>query len=443
MMVFLYRPSPQVPQPSSQAAMTCFNSSAFIISNSKKQMDSGLVDITWVFLLTLNMALNALLWSTSYQEVRQAHSRSEVEEMVNTSLECLDRSAERWPGNAEASELYAIFSKACLQSYEEKAPQEAQPVFSFASPPSIIEPQSSPESYAQSVNSQQQLPYLNPPQFGYVFDSPPESMNTYTFDPNYPPPHPTFRSNSIFENPATDSNGRRFSYFPPDFTQNNDVPGLADNTAQYNASPDPSLASSRDLQLSNQLPTPPESLPQGSIPNTQAGNMSSAAGMPPQMASLPSVVNGASAAAMQSNMSPPQKRNIPNPQPQRGPAYAAPRSTQPAPPQRPLPAVSSAADWFTPPPPFAAAYNFGSVNGSFFNDAMPTFGDGGPGSGLAMPTMPPGMDASQFSFLSGRQGSLSQSQQTELMTILENEGLGDMDAYLQGQPPMPDGQWYQ
>lgn len=62
----------------------------------------------------------------------------------------------------------------------------------------------------------QQAPYANPPQFNYVFDSPPEQMNNYAFDPNFPPPQPTFRSNSIFCNPASNEpTGRRFSYFPP------------------------------------------------------------------------------------------------------------------------------------------------------------------------------------------------------------------------------------
>ena len=71
MKIVLYRPSPQVPQPSPRAASICFESSSFVLQQSQKQIESGNVSITWVFLLALNSALNALLWATSYPEVRQ------------------------------------------------------------------------------------------------------------------------------------------------------------------------------------------------------------------------------------------------------------------------------------------------------------------------------------------------------------------------------------
>ncbi|PHH86536.1 hypothetical protein CDD83_10098 [Cordyceps sp. RAO-2017] len=273
--IALYRPSPQVPQPSPRAASICFESSAFVLDQTRKQVESGTMSITWVLLLTLNAALNALLWATSYPDVRLAHPREEVEELVNMSLLCLDRCAERWPGTAYTSQLYGIIAKACLQSYESVGTDSQGPVFSLASPPAVAEKQS-PDSFARAMNppsqqqpppppppqQQQQVPYLNPPQFGFVFDSPAESMNTYAFDPNFPP-HPTFRSNSIFCNPASESSGRRFSYFPPDFTQSGDA--AFEDSGMSTTTPEQALTSPSEHN-SNQLPTPPESVPTGGLP---------------------------------------------------------------------------------------------------------------------------------------------------------------------------------
>lgn len=87
MRIVLYRPSPR-------AAGFCFENSTIVLNHLRKQMESGVVSITWVFLLTLNTTLNAL-WATSYAEVRQAQPRDDVEELVNMSLLCLERCAER------------------------------------------------------------------------------------------------------------------------------------------------------------------------------------------------------------------------------------------------------------------------------------------------------------------------------------------------------------
>jgi len=79
MRIVMYRPSPQVPKPSPQAANICFESAAYVLKQSQKQIEGGNVSITWLFLLTLNAALNAILWSTSYLEVRRQHPKEEVE----------------------------------------------------------------------------------------------------------------------------------------------------------------------------------------------------------------------------------------------------------------------------------------------------------------------------------------------------------------------------
>ncbi|OAR00137.1 hypothetical protein LLEC1_07146, partial [Akanthomyces lecanii] len=195
--LFLYRPSPQVPKPSVGAAQICFDSAAFVLSLYKKQIDTSAADVTWMFLLNLSTALNTLLWSISYPDVRQAHGREEADKLINSGLDSLDSCSARWPGAAATAQLYTILSKACLQSYENG---QFNPLFSFASPSNGTD-MASPPMPSQGADGQSQLQFLNP-QFGWAFDSPPESMNAYTFDPNFPPPQPAFRSNSIFCNPA-------------------------------------------------------------------------------------------------------------------------------------------------------------------------------------------------------------------------------------------------
>ncbi|KAF7559542.1 hypothetical protein G7046_g4623 [Stylonectria norvegica] len=447
MKIFMYRPSPQVPKPSSRAAMICFDSSRFIINLSTKQMEIGNTDITWVFLLTVNMCLNTLLWTVSFPEVRQAHPREEVEDLVNTALDVLDQCAERWPGTASATQLYAIFSKACLQSYEtrQQVPGQQGNNNLFTTPPSFVDPNSPPEGYPQNQagNSQQQG-YLNPPQFSYVFDSPPEAMNSYAFDPNYPPPQPTFRSNSIFCNPASNEMaGRRFSYFPPDFTQNGES-SMDDSTPPATTTPEGHVVS--PPYMSEQLPTPPDTVTTNSMTTPNSSATLSPPGNMPQLMS-PNIAHTSPAppnnlAGAHDNMSPPQK---PPPGLHRGgPPFAVPQPNQGGPQQRRLPqAPANIGDWFSPPAPFISPYNFGNItNSALFNDSMGqgTYGDMS-SAGLGLQNLGAGAVANQhYDFNAGRQGSLTQSQQMELMNVLETEGMTDIDAFLSSSA-VPSSRW--
>ncbi|KAM0253298.1 hypothetical protein ACHAQJ_007352 [Trichoderma viride] len=426
-------PSPQIPQPSASAAQICYESSAVTIDLAQKQLGSDLVDMTWVFLLSLNWALSTLLWTISYPEVRRNHPREEVEELVNTALESLDRCAERWPGTTVTSQLYTIFAKACVQSYDVQVKLERDQ-FSFSSPPTTSESQSSPESYSQSnATTPRPLPYLNPPQFGYVFDSSPESMNNYVFDPNYPPPQPTFRSNSIFCNPATDNGGRRFSYFPPDATHMGET-GPEDPSSHQVPVPD---------HVPHHLQSPPESFLQSNIPTSRPTLSPSAMSIKQNANATPIAPSPLSA---QTNMSPPQKPIIAPHVTQAQPTYAAARMAQPVHHQRPLPpAPTSVSDWFSPPSQFMSPYNFVTSGSGYFNEAMAGmsgFG-GSPGPGLGLHNITAQLEASgmQFGYSPGRQGSLSQSQQLELMEDLEKDGVSAMDAYLQDTPMNGRG-WY-
>ncbi|GAP83004.1 putative fungal specific transcription factor domain-containing protein [Rosellinia necatrix] len=424
MMVTLHRPSPQVPRPSVQSAAKCFNSAAFVIDISSKQMMSAAVDITWVFLLTLYMSLNTLLWSvTRYPDVRAAHSREEVQELVNVALDIIDQCVERWPGTASASELYTILTKACLQSYDSNGTPAQSSPGSFNTPPSQAEtnsPNALELSTGMATSQPGGVPGFHPPHFGHVFGSGPEATDSYSLDNPFPS-HPTFRSNSIFLNPASnDHTGRRFSYFPPDFTQPDGIMSGID------PSPPPSEAATISPPFLSS--PPPAQSPAESMSSLQA----STSAMSTPLLSTPLL---ATTALQQGSPDGMLANGLPPTQPQHRPPLPA-FTIPPLPPgqlpqgQRPLPQATTVTDWFNPPPPFISPYSFGGgmgtgfwggngpngINGGF--DGLEVGGPGG-GGGFDARGLPP-----------ERQGSLSQAQQMELMSVLENEGMADIDTYL-------------
>ncbi|MCJ1386366.1 hypothetical protein MMC17_009492 [Xylographa soralifera] len=118
MVVFLYRPSPQVPEPSVEAAEKCFEASKFNICVQRNQISTKSVDLTWIFTQSLFMALNTLLWALSYPEIRKDHPKSEVENHLQTAQEAIFLASERWPGVESALELYDTLIHACLKAYD-------------------------------------------------------------------------------------------------------------------------------------------------------------------------------------------------------------------------------------------------------------------------------------------------------------------------------------
>ncbi|KAK6227531.1 fungal specific transcription factor [Colletotrichum tabaci] len=429
MRIFLYRPSPQVPKPSPRAAAICFEGASYIINLSKQQMEKAAVDITWVFLLNLYMSLNTLLWTISYPEIRQAHPREEVEELGDQTLDILEQCTERWPGTAQAVQLYSIFAKACLQSYEARDTPVLQPSSTFTTPPSLFDgnsPQGSEISASTAPGgggpSFKVNPPHNPPQFGFVFDATPESMNTYQWDPNFPP-HPTFRSNSIWGNSSNENMGRRFSAYPPESP-------LEDSTPPATTTPGYTSSSSPPSTINNAMPTPPESMGQ------HVGTPSSSTVSPPAMGT-PAMSHSSSPLVLQhgtpnmaqhsTNMSPPP---LPGPgQSGRAPDFAPPPpppTSNPGAPQRPLPSYNPVTDWFNPPPPFINPETFSSMSNSFFGESLQAHGLNTQNAGLGLDHF----GNQPFNWSQERQGSLSQQQQVELMNVLENEGMSDIDALL-------------
>ncbi|RYP06751.1 hypothetical protein DL765_009380 [Monosporascus sp. GIB2] len=414
MIVTLYRPSPQVPRPSAQSATKCFDSSAYVINISRQQMVAAAVDVTWVFLLTLYMAINALLWSVTYPEIRALHPREEVQELVNVSLDIIDQCSERWPGTSAASQLYSTFAKACLQSYEPRDTPALSNSSSYDTPTPQPDTSSQPfEASKHAAACKQNASVFNPPQFGSVFDSAPEPVTEFGFDNPFSS-QPTFRSNSIFHNPtSSDPMGRRFSYFPPDFTQSQEPP-LAEGPSPPGS--EATMSPPIHSPLLHETPTPPGRMPPGA---------EAPPAMNPPLVSTPLIPapssNRTSPDVSVTSMPQhtPQQQQRPRPPP---PAFTIP----PVPPQhhphgqRPLPPPNTIADWFNPPPPFISPYTFGAAGGGLWGS-----GPAANGHGTVNPNF------SQFSGLPLERGrSLSQEQQAELYDVLENEGMTDIDTYL-------------
>ncbi len=185
-------------------------------------MDNPSVDITWVFLQALFMAVNTILWSISYPDVRALHTKEEVEEIIEVAISLISRCRERWPGSAAAAQHYSKLAKACLKSYTISDSVHSSSSLSANSPASFTDPASPISEHSSATTGS--LAYSQkaidlPPAFGYVFDQAPDSFAANEYHNKIPPPPPSFRSGSIFVNPATRPTDRRFSYFPPEALQ--------------------------------------------------------------------------------------------------------------------------------------------------------------------------------------------------------------------------------
>ena len=231
MVVFLYRPSPQIPTPSLRAAQRCFDASIWNINMHRRQISTKEVDLTWVFTQSLFMALNTVLWALSYPEIRQEHPREEVEKNLSTAQEGIKLASERWPGVESALELYNSLIFASLKAYDgdsEAAGAPSSPYNKvspassqdFASPPSWSSPATINSSISSNRTDQRQE--YTPP-FGYVIDYNATGHHPANSSPalseGYPPgcrtswsfqdrvsPQPTFGSSTSLEDLAFDPN---------------------------------------------------------------------------------------------------------------------------------------------------------------------------------------------------------------------------------------------
>jgi Fungal specific transcription factor domain len=118
MIIFIFRPSPQIPTPSFDAALRCYDAAVFNIHLQKRQVEAKLIDITWIFAQAINMALNTVLWCISYPGLRQLHPLEEVHDHVHAALAAIELCADRWPGIRSAIQLYENLIQSCLKAYE-------------------------------------------------------------------------------------------------------------------------------------------------------------------------------------------------------------------------------------------------------------------------------------------------------------------------------------
>ena len=118
MIVFIFRPSPQIPSPSFDAALRCYDAAVFNIHLQKRQVEAKLIDITWIFAQAINMALNTVLWSISFPGVRQLHQLEEVNGHIQAALTAIELCADRWPGVRSAIQLYENLIQGCLKAYD-------------------------------------------------------------------------------------------------------------------------------------------------------------------------------------------------------------------------------------------------------------------------------------------------------------------------------------
>ena len=118
MIIFLFRPSPQVSRPSARAAWLCYEASEWNIHEQREQLRTRSVELTWAFTQSIFMAVNTILWSLSYIEVRQRRTKEEVDGHLKAAIEALVFASERWPGVGSAVELYEALSHAILQVFD-------------------------------------------------------------------------------------------------------------------------------------------------------------------------------------------------------------------------------------------------------------------------------------------------------------------------------------
>ena len=114
----MYRPSPQIPKPSARAAQQCYDAATFNVEVMKRQLETQIVDLTWIFTQSLFMSLNTILWSMSYPEIRHQHPQHEVRQFVSSALTAIDYATDRWPGVQSARQLYDNLIWGCFKAYD-------------------------------------------------------------------------------------------------------------------------------------------------------------------------------------------------------------------------------------------------------------------------------------------------------------------------------------
>jgi hypothetical protein len=207
MVIFLFRPSPQVPRPSVHAAIQCYDACQYNIHMTRKQIETKSVEMTWIFTQAIFSAMNTMLWALSYSEVRRQHSRDEVEQHLNVALESVQLSSERWPGVASAHELYKNLIGACMKIFDKDgdipiaagSPSDSASVTSA----SIVEGINRSRTTSPATASTASIHTPSEPPFGYLPNQtqPLFNFTTTQSTPNIHQTSPAVQSSSMDTSP--------------------------------------------------------------------------------------------------------------------------------------------------------------------------------------------------------------------------------------------------
>ncbi|KAH0538652.1 hypothetical protein FGG08_004789 [Glutinoglossum americanum] len=171
MIIFLYRPSPQVPQPSVRASELCYEAAVYNIQEQRKMIDNRTMDITWIFVQQIFMLTNALLWTISIPQIREQHARKEVEGHLDNALQSLMLCSERWPGTDAATRLYEKLVIATLKSYGDES-EALSVTYSNSTKASSLSP---------FIGRPSQSPISTPSTTTYSVPKPPGSISSYGY----------------------------------------------------------------------------------------------------------------------------------------------------------------------------------------------------------------------------------------------------------------------
>jgi hypothetical protein len=137
--------------------MRCYPACQYNIYMHQAQIENGNVDMTWIFTQAMFMNVNTILWTLSFEEIRNKYKRQDVEKHLQVALECIKTASERWPGVISAVELYKALIPACLRIYDKQGDVE----ISVGSP---IESGSGYESRSNTTSPVSKLAnYIAPP----------------------------------------------------------------------------------------------------------------------------------------------------------------------------------------------------------------------------------------------------------------------------------------
>ena len=228
MTMMLYRPSPQIPEPSAGAALKCYQASTHNIDLQKYSVEAKTIDLTWIFTQSVFLSINTILWSISYPEIRYSHPRAEVELHLGNVLQTIRYAIERWPGVQSAIELYQTLIRSCLKAYETDRSYVVQSPSNKASPVSPMYDAGSPTTNAYS-------PATTAPSLAM-------SQSPQTFAEQFSPPLPqidTIASNGLANSSPIFTgqplNGGYSTSAPsPNKISMNDIPSQNGNAVQSN-----------------------------------------------------------------------------------------------------------------------------------------------------------------------------------------------------------------